>query len=340
MSLLTIFIISITYLVDASDMWRLNQISHTMTRLSDSERFNLVGTWNEQEFKNLLQPIMVERIVGTPSHKRVGDYISNQAKQAGFEVEYDIFEDDTPYGRRQFKNIIATYNTSIPRRLVLACHYDSKIIPGKTMIAATDSAVPCAMILDIARTLGPLLESRVNKDLTLQLIFFDGEEAFVDWTQKDSIYGSRHLAKKWADEYFTDEACNAIGLIKTIDRIDNFVLLDLLGAPRTRLNAYSEHRNEKLFSFLIEIEKSLKNYDKLKSIENIFNPVALMGGIEDDHIPFLRRNVPILHLIPARFPHVWHTVDDDANILDYNSIHDILAVVKIFTAEYLGIQYF
>ena len=28
-------------------------------------------------------------------------------------------------------------------------------------------------------------------DTTLQLIFFDGEEAFVRWTDTDSIYGAR-----------------------------------------------------------------------------------------------------------------------------------------------------
>jgi len=32
------------------------------------------------------------------------------------------------------------------------------------------------------------------KDTSLQLIFFDGEEALVDWTDTDSLYGSRHLA--------------------------------------------------------------------------------------------------------------------------------------------------
>ena len=36
------------------------------------------------------------------------------------------------------------------------------------------------------------------QDLTLQFIFFDGEEAFVTWTQQDSLYGARHLASKWA----------------------------------------------------------------------------------------------------------------------------------------------
>lgn len=34
----------------------------------------------------------------------------------------------------------------------------------------------------------------------MQIVFFDGEEAFVDWTKTDSLYGSRHLAKRWEDE--------------------------------------------------------------------------------------------------------------------------------------------
>ena len=39
------------------------------------------------------------------------------------------------------------------------------------------------------------VQSRL-KDTSLQLIFFDGEEAFVDWTDTDSLYGSRHLAER------------------------------------------------------------------------------------------------------------------------------------------------
>ena len=33
------------------------------------------------------------------------------------------------------------------------------------------------------------------KDTSLQLIFFDGEEAFVEWSDTDSLYGARHLAE-------------------------------------------------------------------------------------------------------------------------------------------------
>lgn len=34
--------------------------------------------------------------------------------------------------------------------------------------------------------------------VTLQLVFFDGEEAFEEWTDTDSLYGSRHLAELMA----------------------------------------------------------------------------------------------------------------------------------------------
>ena len=68
------------------------------------------------------------------------------------------------------------------------------------------------MLLDLAETLDPLLDARARRveqaelglgddedideyaaETTLQLIFFDGEEAFVEWTATDSIYGARSV---------------------------------------------------------------------------------------------------------------------------------------------------
>lgn len=34
--------------------------------------------------------------------------------------------------------------------------------------------------------------------VSLQLVFFDGEESFEEWTDTDSLYGSRHLAERLA----------------------------------------------------------------------------------------------------------------------------------------------
>ena len=62
------------------------------------------------------------------------------------------------------------------------------------------------MMLDLAEALDPLLDRRASlkdakpdsdtddheDDVTLQLVFFDGEEAFKDWTSTDSVYGARY----------------------------------------------------------------------------------------------------------------------------------------------------
>lgn len=169
----------------------------------------------------------------------------------GFATEWDAFTDTTPFGTRNFRNLIATFDESAPRRLVLACHYDSKIIPGQVMIAATDSAVPCAMMLDIAQTLAPYMYKRVNQNIGLQLIFFDGEEAFRDWTATDSLYGSRHLAQKWEQKWYpSSSSLNNFELSKEIDRIvsipsqlkKNFCFLGCVCTTRSSWSCQSINR--------------------------------------------------------------------------------------------------
>jgi glutaminyl-peptide cyclotransferase len=105
-------------------------------------------------------------------------------------------------------------------------------------VGATDSSVPCAIVIDVAIKLDALLTARTkagyNSDKTLQLIFFDGEEAFETWgatglilkltRSLDSLYGSRHLSQKWNKEMVTQG--NSV-----LNYIDALVLLDLLGSP-------------------------------------------------------------------------------------------------------------
>lgn len=83
---------------------------------------------------------------------------------AGWEVTEDRFTSQTPYGPLPFTNIIATLNPSAKRRLVLACHYDSKYYQpqwhGREFQGATDSAVPCAMMLELARALDEELKAQ------------------------------------------------------------------------------------------------------------------------------------------------------------------------------------
>lgn len=49
-------------------------------------------------------------------------------QEYGFTTEWDNFISNTPVGNKRFLNLIATFEPTVSRRLVLACHYDSKII--------------------------------------------------------------------------------------------------------------------------------------------------------------------------------------------------------------------
>lgn len=166
-------------------------------RLGDTQRFN-----------ETLSHILVPRVVGTEGHRNVRQYIEQRLTELGWHIETDAFEADTPaggpHGRLSFANIIASLDPQAERFLVLACHYDSKHFADFDFLGASDSAVPCAMLIDLAQSLSDLLadgkRSEMGGGLSLQLVFFDGEEAFVEWSAKDSLYGSRHLAERWEEE--------------------------------------------------------------------------------------------------------------------------------------------
>jgi len=51
------------------------------------------------------------------------------------------------------------------------------------------------LLMYITNRLTIVLLLLVRMQRTLQLIFFDGEEALSDWSENDSLYGSRHLAE-------------------------------------------------------------------------------------------------------------------------------------------------
>lgn len=152
---------------------------------------------------NVLSKILIERVPGTQNHAFVRQYIVDYMTNLDWSVEQSEFFDQTPHGRQKFTNIISRINPNAERYLTIACHYDSKLM--ENFVGATDSAVPCAIMMNLASTLKTQLQSLRNTVVSLQFIFFDGEEAIVNWNDKDSIYGARNLAAKWENENQLDK---------------------------------------------------------------------------------------------------------------------------------------
>jgi len=302
---------------------------HTKATTQDLEYFGQ-QLGNEKNFVRNLDTILIPRPVGSAGHEKVLQHITSTMKGLGWEVETPKFTDKTPYGDRQFTNVVATLDGDSPRRLVVACHFDSLLQP-EGFLGATDSAVPCAMMLNMATVMKQdLRDLRLRgSDLTLQFIFFDGEEAFVRWTKTDSIYGSRNLAKTWENKEFNHEG--VVG--NHNDRIDMFVLLDLIGAKGMQFSKLETSTGD-WYGRLVEIERNLKRIGAVGG-RTLFQDKFLPAGIEDDHIPFKTRGVPIMHLITYPFPQAWHKMGDNRNSLDFGQIASLNKILRVFVAEYL-----
>ncbi|KAG9468754.1 hypothetical protein GDO78_022002 [Eleutherodactylus coqui] len=120
---------------------------------------------------------------------------------------------------------------------------------------------------------------------------------------------------------------------------DLFVLLDLLGAPEPLiLSHFSETRGH--FMRLVTIEKRLHRLgllDAYRADSPYFRPDLYFGAVEDDHVPFLRRGVPVLHIISTPFPAVWHTHDDTEEKLHRPTITNFCRIFVTFLAETLAL---
>lgn len=62
------------------------------------------------------------------------------------------------------------------------------------------------------------------------------------------------------------------------------------------------------------------------------------SGVEDDHIPFLRNNVKVVHLIATPFPSVWHRAGDDASAIHHPTVNNLMKIFKVFLVEHLKLQ--
>ncbi|EED20409.1 glutaminyl cyclase, putative [Talaromyces stipitatus ATCC 10500] len=327
----------------------------------------------------LLAPILRTRIPGTPGSIAVLNHFNDFFKQTlpDWTVEFQNSSARTPIsGNKEvpFVNFIASRDPPWASkgdvgRLTLVAHYDSKYEP-KGFIGAIDSAAPCAMIMHAMRSIdaaltrkwddmqakGDGLDSGLDAHTGIQVLFLDGEEAFKTWTDSDSLYGSRSLAETW------DETTHsAMSIFRTpLSSISLFMLLDLLGSKDPTIQSYFPTTHW-AYQNLASLEGRLRNLKQFKSSPNydiksghVDEPQWLVDAeksehllkswtaIQDDHVPFMRRGVDVLHIIDtpgrANFPTVWHTIHDDGEHLDLPTVEDWSMLITAFAAEWMELE--
>lgn len=156
-----------------------------------------------------------------------------------------------------------------------------------------------------------------------------------------SINRFRSLAEYWEQTFHP-----ALSTYHTpLSSIDLFVLLDLLGSKDPVIRSYFKTTHW-AYKNMATLESRLRSLSCLRSKpaspffpDTNKNPQEFyVGGIEDDHIPFLRRGVEVLHVIPIPFPSVWHTMNDDGDHLDMDTTTDWAKIVTAFVGEWMDLE--
>jgi len=236
-------------------------------------------------------------------------YIIAEMQKAGWKIERQEFEDDTPRGRIKFVNLIARYGDDPTTQQAIICsHYDTKLFDTIRFVGASDGGSSTGALIELGRTLAkdPALARR------MELVFFDGEEAFVQFTETDGLYGSRYYARTLRDS----------------GRYKQFkfgILWDMMG-PRDLDITLSPDSPPDLTRGILKAADAL----------NLRQDFTLYDrSIYDDHVPLLHiAQVPAIDLIDFNYP-PWHTAEDTLDKLAPESLQAVGAV----TLYYLRTQY-
>lgn len=232
------------------------------------------------------------RPIGSEGHKKLQAYIREHLKND--DLEEDKFSAETPDGKFDMINFIAKFPGTKDGVVVIAGHYDTKIMKG--FVGANDGGSSTGLPLELANVLREHKEGRP----TVWIVLLDGEEAVKQWTDTDSTYGSRHLAQKWQQE-------------GVLPKIKAFLLLDMVGDAD--LDIQRDTNSTSWLEDMIQEAAAKQGYGS-----NFF---AVETPIEDDHIPFVRLGVPSADLIDLDYgPNnsYWHTTKDTLDKLSPKSL--------------------
>ncbi len=246
---------------------------------------------------------------GTEAIEKSRVYITQQLESFGWTVTRQAFEDDTPRGKVHFVNLLAAFpsggaRTTAPSFL-LCSHYDTKTFETAAFVGANDGGSSNGILLELARVLAekPATAAKV------QLVFFDGEEAYVSFTDTDGLYGSRFFAAQLEKQ-------------RKAKQFRGGILFDMVGDASLNITLPPDSPAEMVRGIFAAAEAL--------NVRKHFTYAD--GGILDDHTPLNEIGIPVIDLIDFDYP-PWHTPEDTMNKLSAESLRIVGAVAARYLTD-------
>jgi Zn-dependent M28 family amino/carboxypeptidase len=249
-----------------------------------------------------------ERPSGSPANQKLREWIVTQLKPTGAQISFDSFSGRTPEGPIAMSNIIAKFPGTSGKAVAVSGHFDTKKIAGVHFVGANDAGSSTGFLTEFARAV-----SKMSHKDDIYVVFFDGEEALGDWTDTDSVYGSRHLAAKWLAD-------------GTVSHLVALINVDMIGD--NDLDILNDSNSASGLREMMQKAAAKLGYAKH------FHQDA--GAIEDDHKPFAEVGVNVLDIIDFTYgpnQSFWHTAKDTMDKLSAQSLQIVGDVVIEITKE-------
>ena len=245
----------------------------------------------EKAFDEMRKQVEVgPRPAGSQELEKARVLIEAGLKREGWDVERQTFTAQTPRGPMPMVNVIGRFSPTGAKpaqtgtqQAIVCSHYDTKRFSAIQFLGANDAGSSTGALIELARVLAldPALAMKV------ELVFFDGEEAVVQFNETDGLYGSRHYASQ----------------LRATGRAQQFkfgILWDMIGDRDFKITLPPDSPPE-LARGIIASAEALGVRDRFGYHDR---------SIYDDHVPLNTiAKIPSINLIDFDYLY-WHTADD------------------------------
>lgn len=236
---------------------------------------------------------LIDRQVGVGPRPAGSQQLRHLATKLRPLLPHGTFEPFPSTGPQQgLQNIVGVIPGSSPA-ILIGAHYDTQYRP-KGFVGANDSAAGTAAVIELARSLAPLLPAGHPE---IRFVLFDGEEAPPGCRDRNFQYCALRGSRAYAAAH--------------PGQIGEMILLDYI-ANRGAQIPRETNSSPQLWAQLRRAAGQIGTQD-------VF-PDRTQTPIIDDHIPFLQQRIPSIDLIDWSYPYkngVHDTLDKlDPAVLD------------------------
>lgn len=256
------------------------------------------------------------RVPMTSGHQQTKEWIIAKFQEFGLEVQTQEFQAKT-YDNQTWDltNIIASYNPSAQKRIMISAHWDTRRIADKDtqridepIDGANDGGSGVGVALELARIIAT---SSLKPDIGIDFILFDGED---DGEPEQASF--RNNSQTWwclGSQYWSKNPH------KSGYKAFYGILLDMVGGKGARF-----YREGYSMYFAKNIVNKVWNYGIELGYSDFFI-LKDVGEITDDHF-FVNKDagIPMIDIIEFSpelgFGRYHHTHDDNMDLIDTRTL--------------------